>query len=269
MSRTLRQWLLGGASGAESAVKQWCASEGLVLKLTHERDGFVIEPAREGLPLRIEWGPSQRPYLSGMELRLRSETGIAPHVYGALMPQALLEALERALFEQSTGTVQTRFDGEMPEEMRWLAMGERLDATQLGPLRGDFAGVANQSAWMAEWLAGPTGDALHGWAQAELQRLAATARKPGSREKPAPLGWALLVHRGRLVWRQSLAAPDVAAIASARQAFQAALLGARGFASQPISSQMGASQINASQLDLSQQDLASRQGPASDPPAED
>ncbi|WP_325654883.1 hypothetical protein [Ideonella sp.] len=230
-----------------------------MLKLTHERDGFVIEPAREGLPLRIEWGPSQRPYLSGMELRLRGETGIEPHVYGALMPQGQLETLERALFEQSTDSVQTRFDGEMPEEMRWLAMGERLDATQLGPLRGDFAGVANQAQWMAEWLAGPTGDALHGWAQAELQRLAATARKPGSREKPAALGWALLVHRSRLVWRQSLAAPDAAAIASARRAFQVALLGARGFASHPLPSQM----------DTGQTDPASQQGPASDPPAED
>jgi len=269
MSRTLRQWLLGGASGAEKAVKQWCASEGLVLKLTHERDGFVIEPAREGLQVRIEWGPSQRPYLSGMELRLRSDTGIEPQVYGALMPQAQLEVLEHALFEQSTDSVQTRFDGEMPEEMRWLAMGERLDATQLGPLRGDFAGVASHSAWMAEWLAGPTGDAVHGWAQAELQRLAVTARKPGSREKPAPLGWALLVHRSRLVWRQSLAAPDVAAIALARQAFHAALVGARGFASRPVPSQMDASQIDNSQIDVSRQDPASQQGLASDLPAED
>ena len=41
-------------------------------------DGFVIDGQLDGTPWRIEWGPPQRTYIDGHELRLRMELGLPP-----------------------------------------------------------------------------------------------------------------------------------------------------------------------------------------------
>ena len=47
----------------------------------------------------------------------------------------LLDALERAVFEAYTDTLQTRVDTDTPEEMRWLVMFPKLSGTELKSLR--------------------------------------------------------------------------------------------------------------------------------------
>ena len=44
--------------------------------------GFVIDGRLGATPWRLEWGPSQRPYIQGQELRLRSELGLSPDLLG-------------------------------------------------------------------------------------------------------------------------------------------------------------------------------------------
>lgn len=222
MSLSLRDWFLGRRGAARwQAVAQWCEAQGWVFKTTREHDGFVVEHAGPGKDIRIEWGPSQRRYLGRHELRLRAETGLDPQCYALLMPKALMDGLEREVFVQFTGGVQTRLDEETPEEMRWLAMSPRLGATQLGPLRSWFAVVGNGVEWMMAWLHSAMGDRLLHWG-----RLADEAHAAGSSAGQLPT-FALLVYRGHLVMRRALSVPDVVAVREALGLFELALEEAR------------------------------------------
>jgi len=214
----LRQWWSGRTEPPLSlaAVQAWCAAEGFLFKPAHGHTGFVVEPA--SADWRLEWGPSQRPYLGSHELRLRGDTGIDPQTYAVLMPRPLLLGLERELYGEFVEGVQTRLDEATPEELRWLAMAPKLGSAALGDLREQVAGVGNVLPWVQVWLAGTTGAALRA-ALADWD----TAGTPG-------LPFALLVRQGRLVLRLGLATPDAQILAAALRFYLVALSGARQFA---------------------------------------
>lgn len=225
MSLSLREWLFGRrGSGRWQEVSQWCEAQGWVFKTTHEQDGFVIEHAGRAGDIRVEWGPSQRHYLGKAELRLRAQSGLDLQSYALLMPKALMDGLEREVFVQFTGGVQTRLDEETPEEMRWLAMSPRLGPVQLGPLRNWYAAVGNSVDWLMGWLHGAMGDRLVHWG-----RLADEAHAAGSAAGQLPT-FAILVYRGQLVMRRALSAPEVSAVREALALFQLALDEARRLA---------------------------------------
>lgn len=207
MRKSLSQWLL-----RRSAVPGWanlqaaCQQRGWVAKLTHEHDGFVVEaPA-----WRMEWGPAQRDYLGSHELRLRADTSVDPQLHALVMPRALMAQLEQALYRQFVESVQTRLDDETPEEVRWLAVSERLGHTALGPLAAEFGAVGNDSGWLAAWLGGTLSPVLAAW------------RPAGAGSAETPPAMALMLRRGQLVWRLALARPTAADLLSAVDVFETA-----------------------------------------------
>jgi hypothetical protein len=206
--KSLHRWLFGArALKNEDALRSWTVGRGWVFKRTHEGDGFVVDQPHGPAGWRMEWGPSQRQYLGGHELRVRAAVAVDPASYALVMPKALFDSLERELFSQYTGGVQTRLDEETPEEMRWLAMSAKLSATELGELRGRYGAVANTTPWLLDWLAGLLGPAL-------------LAFDTGASNS---LPMALTVRRGQLVLRLGLAEPTPQDLAQALGLFDLAL----------------------------------------------
>jgi hypothetical protein len=222
MPRRLRDWLFGRHGRARwQEIAHWGEAQGWQFKTTPAHDGFVMERAGADGSVRIEWGPSQRRYLGKWELRLRAETGLDPQAYALLMPRVMMEGLEREVFVQFTGGVQTRLDEETPEEMRWLAMSPRLGPAQMGSLKSWFAAVGNSVGWLAGWLHSGLGDRLLHWG-----RLADEANAAGSAVGQLPT-FALLMYRGHLVMRRALSEPEVSTIRDSLALFDEALREAR------------------------------------------
>lgn len=213
MLKFIRQRLFRASSfEGREALQAWCESSGWALRSIREQEGFVIDTRAGELAGRIEWGPSQRHYLGSHELRLRGELAVDGEVHALVMPRALMDTIERELFSQFVGGVQTRIDVETPEEMRWLAVSPKLSGALLGELRPHYAAVGNRMPWLAHWLHGPLGDQL-------------MQRATGPVEAAPP--FALIVQRGRLTLRVALPEPDVAAVQAAQALFELALAQAR------------------------------------------
>lgn len=120
-----------------------------------EEGGFVIEGRLGAQPWRLEWGPSQRPYIEGPELRLRAELGLPSDLQALVLDRTLQARLEKSVFDQYVESVQTRIDDQTPPEMRWLVMYAKLGGPELGALRDRFAAVSQAKAWLTQWLEGP------------------------------------------------------------------------------------------------------------------
>jgi hypothetical protein len=154
-------------------------------------EGFVIDGRLGQTPWRLEWGPSQRPYIAGQELRLRAELGLVSDLQVVIMNRTLQEAMEKAVFEQYVEGVQTRIDNQTPPEMRWLVMFPKLPGGDMPLLRERFIALASMKRWLQQWLEGPLSQALAG-----LQMDEAT-----------PL--VLMIGRGRLMLRTAMAEAEV------------------------------------------------------------
>ena len=169
-------------------VAGWAESRQYVYRKVHDA-GFVVDGRLGATPWRLEWGPSQRPYIHGHELRLRAELGLGSELQLVVMNRALQEQMEQDVFEQYVEGVQTRIDNQTPPEMRWLVLFQKLPSTELGPLREGYVALGSVLPWLQSWLAGPLAQAL------AAQRI----------DPATPL--VLMIGRGRLMLR--LASPDV------------------------------------------------------------
>lgn len=167
----------------------WAERQRHAFRPLPEGDGFIVEGYFGALPWRLEWGPAQRSYIDGHELRLRAETGAAPGVQAMVLDRALQAAMEQAVFDQYVDSVQTRIDRSTPAEMRWLVMLNKASGTELGALREGFAAVSSSRPWVACWVEGALAPALLG-----------APRAPGQ-----PL--VLTLARGRLTLRTALQSP--------------------------------------------------------------
>jgi len=154
-------------------------------------EGFVVDGRLGSKPWRLEWGPSQRPYILGQELRLRSELGLSPDLQLVVMNRSLQEQMEKTVFDQYVEGVQTRIDNQTPPEMRWLVMFPKLPGSAVPELRERFVAHASINEWLQSWLQGPLTEAL------AAQRVDAAA----------PV--VLMIGRGRLMLRTALAAPEI------------------------------------------------------------
>ena len=195
------------AAGPEG-LQAWCEAQGYTLRGVPD-EGFVIEGRHGTTPWRLEWGPSQRPYISGHEMRLRAEMGLPADLQVVLMNRALQEEMEKAVFEQYVEGVQTRIDNTTPPEMRWLVMFSRLPGTEMGALRDRYAAFSGHKQWLAPWLAGPLTDAL-----AALQV-----------EPTQPV--VLMIGRGRMMLRTAMMEADVRTLLPWLKLFQVAVNEAR------------------------------------------
>lgn len=212
MLQILKRWFGGWPSGSEWAeVQAWAQAAGHSFRRTRDGDGFVIEPADSQVPWRLEWGPPQRKYIGGPELRLRGELGGATELQMMLASRWLMTALEAQVFAEVTEGTETRIDGATPEEMRWLVLYPKMPGNELGDLREKFGALANLPQAAALWLAGPLAEQL------------ATVAEWRNDQQPL----LLVVQRGRLVLRTVMAEPALPTMQAALGLFGVALATAR------------------------------------------
>ena len=185
----------------------WAKQRGLTFKRERDGHGFVVDGALDGRPWRLEWGPPQRPYIAGHELRIRMNLGLPPDLQMMLMSLALKEALEKQAFDQLTQTNQTQINDATPEELRWLAMFPKIAFGGSRVLRASFGGVASLPHEGTAWIEGTLAQML--------ERAAGTLL---SRSPP----FVLMTLRGKLYLRLQLASADETDAAAALSLFEAA-----------------------------------------------
>lgn len=174
-----------------------------------QNEGFVIDGRLGATPWRLEWGPSQRPYIDGQELRIRSELGLSADLQVVLLNRVLQEAMEKAVFEQYVEGVQTRIDNQTPPEMRWLVMYPKLAGSEMPLLRERFVALASSKTWLLQWLDG-----------ALTQSLASVRVDINT-----PM--VLMIGRGRLMLRTAVPDADVATLQGWLRVFEVAMREAR------------------------------------------
>jgi len=189
-------------------IAPWAASREYAFRGVQD-EGFVIDGRLGPTPWRLEWGPSQRPYIQGQELRLRSELGLGSDLHLVLMNRELQESLEKSIFEQYVEGVQTRIDNQTPPEMRWLVMFSKLPGNEMGPLRERYVALSSTKGWLVQWLEGPLTQAL--------LALRVDAAMPV----------VLMIGRGRLMLRTALAEPELPVLQSWLRLFETAMREAR------------------------------------------
>lgn len=206
MLDAFKQWFSrrSGPPGGK-ALAEWAHAHGHHFKRSRDADGFIVE-AHDGA-WRLEWGPSQRRYIEGQELRVRALLGGGEGLQLLLLTRSLLDLLEKQVFEQYTQGLQTRIDLATPDEMRWLVLHPKLAAAELAALRGHFGAVGQPQEALASWVGGALGTALVEHAMARGAAL-------------PPL--MLIVQRERLTLRTALAQPEPEAIAELLQLFEVA-----------------------------------------------
>lgn len=198
----------------------WSQRRGEKLKRVRGDVGFVIEGRFAERPLRIEWGPSQRDYLLGRELRLRYDLGLSHSMEMLVVSRDLAEQLEARTFEDLTRDHQTGIETQMPEEARWLAMYEHVHSEALpAGLRDLFVVLGVRDAQARAWVEGDLG----------LRLTRASARWLG-RETPL----VLMTLRGRVYLRTEANALDESLLEAVRQLGDAAAQAALRTAEQPL-----------------------------------
>lgn len=202
-------------SGSPTAPEQgwegiapWAQSRQFVFRGV-PNEGFVVDGRLGATPWRLEWGPSQRPYIQGQELRLRAEMGLGADLHLVLMNRELQETMEKAVFDQYVEGVQTRIDNQTPPEMRWLVMFPKLSGQEMGALRERWVALSSMKTWLLQWLEGPLTESL------SALRV----------EPTVPV--VLMIGRGRLMLRTALPDAEVPALQVWLRLFECAMREAR------------------------------------------
>jgi len=218
MLESFKRFFASQGSGPDwRDVSEWAKQRGLTFKRAREDEGFVIDGAFDGKPWRIEWGPPQRAYIEGRELRIRMELKLPAELQMLLLSKPLMELLEKQTFEQFTEGTQTQIDTATPEEMRWLVMFPKLNLGGFRVLRNHFGAVASTAATGLAWIDGPLAHQLE--------------RALGGLLRADP-PFVLMTLRGRTYLRTQLIDPDVNAMGSALAIFEAAVAQALKVAAQ-------------------------------------
>jgi hypothetical protein len=227
MHNLFRRWFGGASSEKNDAIaelREWATREGHRFATSRGGEGFVIESAAGPAGWRAEWGPSQREYIVGSELRVRTEIGEAGDLQMLLLTRALVGELEHEVYEQSTEGNQTRIDDRTPEEMRWLVLYPRMPRSAMsGSLRERFAVLANRPAAAPMWLEGPLAQGL----ESSTSWL----------DPATPL--VMVVQRGRFVLRIEQAQPTLAVMKSAVALAEIASAAARRVVAEEAGGRLG------------------------------
>jgi len=217
MLDSLKKWFdtVAGAprAGAWRDMARWAEDGNFAFRHVREANGFVIDGRMGPTAWRLEWGPSQRVYVRGQELRLRADLHVPLELQALVLNRELQEMMEKDVFDQYVEDVQTRVDTQTPPEMRWLVMYPKLGGHEMKVLREHWAAVSNLKPWLERWLDGPLAAALRAHVPSEA----------------APL--ALMVSRGRLILRTAMPEPDATAVGRYLAMFQTALREAQSVAS--------------------------------------
>jgi hypothetical protein len=210
MLDSFKRWISGGSPGADwRAVQAWAQQRGFGFKREREGEGFIVDGRTDDVAWRLEWGPSQRDYLEGQELRIRAPLAMSSDLHMLVLSRLLMEYLERETFERYTESMQTMIDRDTPEEMRWLVLFTKAPAGELKALRNcGFDAVGDSPQGLRLWVDSGVASALE---QAVSRWL--------SPQDPM----VLMTLRSRLVLRTELPAPDVQRLAAVVELFEGAL----------------------------------------------
>ena len=162
MFEPLKRWMTGRrpAKGSLEVARAWCDGRKLRLQALGDKSGLLIEGHRNAVDWRMEWGTSQRSYVSGPELRIRAEMNLPLDLHLLVLNRSLQESIEAAVFAQYVEDIQTRLDTQTPPEMRWLVLFPRMSRNDLQDLAPSFAAVSSHKPWLMAWLDGPLSQAL-------------------------------------------------------------------------------------------------------------
>ena len=155
-----RWWSAATPKPGLYGVEQWARAQGASWRRVRDDEGFVIDGAHHGVPWRIEWGPSHRPYIASSELRFIAELGLHRDLQVMVLNRSLMLSSEAKVYDEYVQGVQTRIDTQTPTEIRWLVMYSKLTASELRSLGMRFGGVASVKPWLLQWLSGSLSDAL-------------------------------------------------------------------------------------------------------------
>jgi hypothetical protein len=194
--KQVKQWFVARANAARwKPIAEWAEGRGGGLRHSRDGQGFVLEfPRAMPGPLRVEWGPSQRGYLPGHELRMRCELRLSGDLQMLVLCRQLMETLEKTVFEAYTDTLKTRVDTDTPEEMRWLVMFPKFNGFTSKLVRQRFGALGVTRELPAAWLEGELNEAL---AQASQDLL------------PDERPFVMMSLRGNLYLRTTMAEPSL------------------------------------------------------------
>ncbi|MDM4764845.1 hypothetical protein [Pelomonas sp. SE-A7] len=212
--KQVKSWFVARANAARwRGIADWADTRNGLFKQIRDGRGFVIELPKTSVgPLRVEWGPSQRSYISGSELRLRCELKLSPELQMMVLARDLMEQLETTVFEAYTDTLKTRVDTDTPEEMRWLVMFPKPGPIASKLVRSRFGAVGVNKDLTAAWIDGDLSTAL---AQASQDLL------------PQGRPFVMLTMRGNAYLRTAMEVPDLDEIQSFVKLMEAAAREAR------------------------------------------
>jgi hypothetical protein len=189
-------------------IAEWAQRRGFGFKRARGDEGFVVDGLLDGKPWRVEWGPSQRDYIPGHELRFRMELALGSDAQMLLLSRPLLDALESQTFDEFTDNVQTQIGTKSPEEMRWLVMFPKVNLATLKDIRHQYGAVANDPVAGLAWLEGPLANMLGRASQSFLA------------DSPP---FVLMTLRSRAYLRMQLDRPDANTVGAALGLFEVAV----------------------------------------------
>ena len=187
----------------------WARQRQWTLRAVREPEGFVVDGRAGSTAWRLEWGPSQRSYIAGAELRVRAEIDVPRELQALVLNRELMDAMEKAVFDQYVEGVQTRIDTATPPEMRWLVMFPKLSSGELRSLRDGYGALSSFKPWLLQWLAGDLTPTL--------------AALPTDASRPM----VLMIARRRLCLRTALPEPDTGRLEGWLRLFDCALQAAQ------------------------------------------
>jgi hypothetical protein len=211
MLSILKRWWYrsrGHAGGGLDAIEAWAARSGLRYRADEGGLRFVIEAPCAGQTLRMEWGPSQRSYIAGDELRIRVDLNLPGALQLLAMTRPLMERLEQETFERYTQEAQTIIDMSHPEEMRWLAMFPKIDLSFDKMLHARYGVLGVNTVLGMAWVNGPLGE-----------QLAKSAQNLLANQDP----FLLMAMRGKMYLRLQLAQPGPESLSHCLAVFDAAV----------------------------------------------
>lgn len=208
MLRNLKRWWSATTpKPGLQGIDHWAQSKSASYRRVRDGEGFVIDGSHGGVPWRIEWGASQRPYIAGPEVRFMAELGLHRDLQVLVLNRLLMEASEARVYNEYIEGVQTRVDTQTPTEIRWLVMYSKLSPGELRNLGVRFGAVSSVKPWLLQWLSGALSPAL----------------LDAARALPESESFVLSIGRGRVSMRLPLRAPTGESLTHWLTLFQTAM----------------------------------------------